>query len=261
MRAAALLFAAAAVSCAQQPGDLRQLVADSLRFVESDKGKDLDYSWRSDRKQFDSSGKITSQTTLVGEKTTVDGVAVHRVLEKDGRKLSEKEAREQEAKIREAVEKAKAERRAGKKGDGDAWVKEVGDALEFKMVGEELVNGRSAWVLTCSPRPGYSPRNMRARVFTKMNGRMWIDKEERQLVRAEAETFDTVSVAMGLLGRVEKGTRFQLARTRLPDGMWVLDTQSVRFGARVMMVKWLGNEIHTRHWNYRRSNSKPSGAN
>jgi hypothetical protein len=93
---------------------------------------------------------------------------------------------------------------------------------------------------------------MRAKVFTKMNGRLWVDKADRELVRAEAETFDTVNVGLGFLGRVEKGTRFRLARTRLPDGAWVLDSQRIRFGARVLLVKWMGKEIHTSHWNYQR---------
>lgn len=246
----ALLLVAGVLCFAQQPGDLRQLVRDSLRFVGDKNADSLEYSWRSERKQLDSSGKVTETTTLVGETVYVDDVPVRRVIERDGERLTPDEAREQEEKIRKAVAKAKAER--NKRGNENDWVKEVGEALEFKLAGEETVNGRAAWVLTCSPKPGYSPKNMRAKVFQKMNGRIWIDKAERQLVRAEAETFDTVNIGFGLFGKIEKGTRFQLAQKRLPDGMWVVDTQSIRFGARVMLVKWIGNEIHTKHWNYRR---------
>jgi hypothetical protein len=163
--------------------------------------------------------------------------------------------RSQEKNIHETVAKVKAERQrgSGKKGNQDEWIKEVGDALDFKLAGEETLHGRPAWVLTCSPHRGYSAKNMRARVFEKMNGKLWIDKAERELVRAEAETFDTVSVGFGFLGRIEKGTRFMLARTRLPEGAWVLDSQKIRFGARMLLVKWVGNEIHRTHWNYRRN--------
>lgn len=245
-----LLIAGLCGAQSRPPGDLRSLVHDSLRFVENDQlARQVEYQWQSERKQFDSSGRVTNVTTLSGEKATIDGVPVHRVTSRDGKKLTEDEQREHEAELREAAEKAKAEKRTGN-GRTD-WVKEVGDALDFQLAGEDHVNGRAAWVLTCTPRQGYSPKNMRAKVFQKMNGKMWIDKAERELVRAEAETFDTVNIGLGLLGRVEKGTRFQMVRTRLPEGAWVLESQNIRFGARMMLVKWIGSEIHTRQWNYR----------
>jgi hypothetical protein len=229
-------------------------VRDSLRFVENNPTHTFEYSWRSERKEFDSSGKVTSENMLMGEKVTIQGVSIHRLLERNGTTLTDDEIRSQEMRIKETIAKVKAERQRGpgKQANGDEWIREVGDALDFKVVGEETVDGRSAWVLTCSPHAGYSAKNMRARVFEKMNGKLWIDRADRELVRAEAETFDTVNVGLGLLGRIEKGTRFQLTRTRLPEGAWVLDSQNIRFGARVLLVKWVGNEIHRKHWNYRR---------
>jgi hypothetical protein len=142
------------------------------------------------------------------------------------------------------------EKRRRKSAEEDAWLKEIADALDYQYLGEEAVNGRMAVVLSCFPRPAYEPRNMRAKVLTKTRGKLWIDRADRELVRGDAEVFDTVGVGFGIIGRIEKGTRFHLERVRLPDGVWMMDNQTVRFGARLMLVKFIGNEMHSRYWNY-----------
>jgi hypothetical protein len=182
---------------------------------------------------------------------------VSRLTEKNGKPLSDDERREQEEQIKKALAKAKARsaaeiEKARREDEAeDAWIKEVPEALEYTFIGEEAINGRPAYVLTCVSRPGYSPKNMRARVLQKMKGKLWIDRADRELVKAEAETFDRVNVGFGILGRVEKGTRFALARRRLADGAWLAEYQYVRFGARIALIKWVGNEITTRLWDHR----------
>jgi hypothetical protein len=84
-----------------------------------------------------------------------------------------------------------------------------------------------------------------------LNGTIWIDKVDKELTRAEAEMFDTVNVGFGLLGKIEKGTRFEISRRKHADGPWLTDTEHVRFAARVMLLKSLNTEILNRYSEYR----------
>ena len=115
-----------------------------------------------------------------------------------------------------------------------------------------MIAGRVALVIGCSPRSEYSPRNLKARVFTRMNGTLFIDKAERQLVQVEAETFDAVNVGFGLIGRIEKGTRFRLSRARESSGDWLMREQSIRFSGRFLMLKHVGRELLMQWYEYRR---------
>lgn len=254
-----LLALVAAVSFAQAPGDLRALVRDSMASLDPAKTKTNDYAWEFsyERKEFDSAGAIKKQESRRGERTFQEGQIVSRVRERDGQPLSSDESRKQEETIRKRLAEYRSmslqeqERRKRKEAENMAWVTEIADALDYKYVGEENVKGRPAYVLTCSPRPGYVAKNMRARVLEKTNGKLWIDKADRELAKAEGETFDSVNIGFGLLGRVDKGTRFALSRVRIANGVWVLASQDIRFGARVALVKWVSNELNFRYWNHR----------
>jgi hypothetical protein len=52
----------------------------------------------------------------------------------------------------------------------------------------------------------------------KTTGTLWIDRTDRELVKAEAEVFDTVNIGLGLLGGVGKGRRFTLQGGDCPTG-------------------------------------------
>jgi hypothetical protein len=141
---------------------------------------------------------------------------------------------------------------APRKREDTSWLKEFPEALEFKKVGEEEIGGRVAWVLECSPRAGYKAQSLRGRVFEKTRGRVWIDVADSQLVRVDAAVFDTVSIGWGMAAKIQKGTRFQIDRRKLADGAWLPESQTIRFAAKVMMVKSLAIEDSARFSGYRR---------
>lgn len=141
---------------------------------------------------------------------------------------------------------------AARRAEDTSWLKDFPEALEYKKVGEEEIAGRVAWVLECTPRAGYKAQSLRARVFEKTRGKVWIDVADSQLVRVDAAVFDTVSIGWGMAAKIQKGTRFQIDRRKLADGAWLPESQTIRFAAKVMMVKSLAVEESARFSGYRR---------
>jgi hypothetical protein len=193
---------------------------------------------------------------------------VFRLIERDGQVISGEERRQNEESIAARVAELKAmtpeqrrkdeEENRRRTAENTSWLKEVPDALEYTLAGEETIHGRPAWILACEPRHGYRAKNLRARVFEKMRGRIWIDQEERELVRADVEMFDSVSVGWGVLGRIEKGTKFFLQRSRVGEGVWLPQAQTIRLSARMLLFKTLRSETTTRYSDYRhRSELEP----
>jgi len=241
---------------------LPDLVRDSLRFLDPATNKfadDYAYTVRTTRKQFDPDGNLRSQEYTVAVRTFQDGWSCYRVRERNGKPLSTDEQKQQEARIAKRISELQAlppderekERRAGGNARRIEWVREVPEALAFKSVGETVENGRRIVVVDAEPNPNYHARTMQARVLEKMKGKFWIDVEDRELVKAEGETFDSVNIGLGFLGLVEKGTRFSMERRKLADGKWVTANQNIKFGARVMLFKWLRNEIHSEFSDFR----------
>ncbi len=260
---ALLILLLAPAAWAGTPDDLRALVRQSLARLESSEKKAGDYGFvrKVERKEFASGGRIKNQWSLVLKRELEDGILVTRPIERDGKPLPEEERRKNQEALRkrqaelkaltpEQLEKRRAENRK-RESDEDAWLKEFPEALDYQLAGEETIDGRPAAILDCTPRPGYKARNMRARVFEKVRGRLWIDKAETELVRAEAEVFDTVNIALGLLGKIEKGTRFFIQRRRVAPETWLPETETVRFAARVMLFKSMNNEVTTRNSEFR----------
>ena len=238
---------------------LNDLVRDSLRFLDpSQKSQQYEYTVRSTRKQFDSDGKLKSQETTVAARTIEDDTFVYRVRERNGKPLTPAEQAQQEQKIAKRLAELRslppAERERQKKqwnGRGMEFVRELPDAMVFRQAGETTANGRRSVIVDAEPNPQYHARTAQARLFEKLKGRFTIDVTDREMVKAEAETFDVVSIGLGILGRVEKGTRFAMQRRKLADGNWVVAEQDIRFGARVMLVKWFSNEIHSEFSDFR----------
>jgi len=223
----------------------------------------MGYVRRNDHRQYHSNGSMKQGRSWTVEREFRDGISVIRLLERDGKPIPAEERQAEEDRIRKYIAEVKAmtpeqtarqkeerERNRRKESDEDEWIKEFPEALDYKPAGEEIIHGRPALVLAISPRPGYRPRNMRARVFEKVRGKVWIDKADTELVRADAEVFETVNIGLGIVGRVEKGTRFQLQRTKV-ESSWLPESQTIRFTARFLLFKSLNQESTTRYSNYR----------
>lgn len=252
-----LTFATLTGLAAAEP-DWRPIMRKAIERLDGGATRRSDYSFtcRRDSREFDSSGKVRSQTSMVTRTSPQDGVAVTRVLERDGQPISESEKAVNEEAIRKKVKELKAippEQRNSHRRSQDAWLMEMADALDFKHNGDETYRGRPAVVVDVSPRPGYKAKTMRARVFEKMKGRIWLDTADGEIVKAAAEMFDTVNIGFGLLGRIERGTQFHIERMKVDNQFWALERQRMRFAARVMLVKNLNQEVDLKFSDYRRN--------
>jgi hypothetical protein len=88
-----------------------------------------------------------------------------KLIAKDDKPLSAKEAAKEDEKIQKIIDKRKDESEVNRKKRGEkelkdreeerAFVREVADAYNFKLVGAEGVAGRNAWVIEGEPRPGF----------------------------------------------------------------------------------------------------------
>src|SRR5215831_1260383 len=248
---------------AETPDDFRSRVRQMLAGLEQTDRRLGDYGFvrAVERKEFSSNGALRSQHSWLFHRELRDGFLVSHLIERDGKGIPEEERRANDQIIAKRLAELKAmtpeqrrkeeEENRKRAAENNAWLNELPDALDYKLAGEEMVNSRPAWVLSCEPNKGYRAKTLRARVFEKMRGRVWIDKQEPELARADVEMFDTVSIGWGMLGRIEKGTRFFIQRTRVAKDQWLPEAQTLRFSARMLLFKSQHSEVTTRFSNFR----------
>jgi hypothetical protein len=152
----------------------------------------------------------------------------------------------------ERIAKYEAERKRD-----HSLIGELVKAFDFKLLGEQRLNGYDVYVLQAKPRPSYQPPDMETRVLTGMQGQLWIDKNTFQWVKVEAQVTRPVSIA-GFLARVEPGTRFELDKTPVSADVWLPRHFSMRSRAKILFLFHRHGQEDDTYFDYHKA--QPSSA-
>jgi hypothetical protein len=256
-------FCACFAAAASQPDPLaivRKAVDLSLR----NEALTREYSMiqRSVKRELRSDGSVASTKTETFEVHPVAGEPLQKLIQRDGKPLSESEAREQEDKFNLIVRERKNEtpqqrsrrlkKTEEKLNQRRAMLKELPDAFVFQIVGEEVIDGHEAWRIRATPRPGYTPTSTRGAILTRMEGQFWISRKDNRLIKVDAVTKDSVSFGW-FLAKVGPGTRITFEQMKLSDDVWVLRRFKMAYDLRIALVKHTRGETEHVMWNFKRA--------
>jgi hypothetical protein len=239
---------------------LIRVVAD--KDIENDKKQnDYTYIQREEEHKLDADGKVKSSESRTSEIMVLYGEQVRRLIAKDDKPLSEKDAAKEEEKIRKLTDKRKNENEEQRKKrleteekdreDARNFVGEVADAYDFRLIGTENLDGRETYVIEAEPRPDFRPRLKDAKILPKFRFRAWIDQAESQWVKLDAECIDTVSVGW-FLARIHKGSRLLIDQTRVNDEVWLPRHVAVKVDVRVALLKNFNLEADVTYRDYKK---------
>ena len=217
--------------------------------MENDKKqRDYTYIQREEEHKLDGKDQVKSSESKTYEIMVLYDEPVQKLIARDDRPLSEKDAEKEDEKIQKIIEKRKnesendrrkrLEKQEKDREEGRQFVKEIADAYNFRMVGEENLEGRETLVIDAEPRPGYEPHMKDAKFLPKFRFRVWMDRAEKQWVKLDLQCIDTVSVGLFLL-RLHKGSSIQIEQTRVNDEVWLPRHIALKLDARLALLKGL----------------------
>jgi hypothetical protein len=190
-----------------------------------------------------------------------DGVPVPPAeLEKQDRER-QKEAQEYVRRLAKQApaDRAKQAREYEKRRREDAEaVDEIFRVYEIRMLRREPLEGHDTIVFSLTPRPGARPRTREGRIMQKVAATAWVSESDFELVRAEVEAIDTISIGWGLLARVHEGSRAALQRTKVNGEEWLPAAVSYTASARVALLKMYRQGRGSEYSNYRKFNVETS---
>lgn len=216
-----------ALSAATPPPNVPDLISRSVEAIKADWSQSPNFSFVERDVERKKNERPTVKTYRV---LMIDGSPYNRLIAIDDQPLSPGDQAEEDRQLKLAIEKRPREserersRRLGKyqkeRRQDRAMLTGMVDAFDFKLVGEQTVDGHDCWQLEANPKPGYQPSNRETKVLTGMTGRLWIDQRENQWVKVQAEVVKPVSF-FGFLAKVGKGTRFLLEQEPVAPGVWL----------------------------------------
>jgi hypothetical protein len=231
-----ILAAALLIPAAYAQVDPKALVEQSIVNYNHDWREAMSWSYiQTDMTQADDATKIEAFEVI-----PLAGTPYDRLILRDGEPLDATEKRKEDRKfdktLKERSEESPEERadRIQKYEKARAFIDEVPNAYDFKLLGSETVNGRPAWVVQLTPRMGFVPESPHASILRHIVGKLWIDKQDVRWAKAEAPVMDKISIGV-ILARIGPGTNFKLEQTRITDDLWLPSRIAINGAARVLL--------------------------
>jgi hypothetical protein len=223
----------------------REIVSLSIAATErSWQARDhLIYVERDEDRSLDSLGQVKSENVDVSRMILVNGARFEQLMEHNGQPPSAAELKKNDENLEKLKHETPAEQtvRLRKDQENKSFLRDVQEAFDFQFIGEEIVVGRLAYVLQATPHPGYRGRGKYGKLLSKVEGKLWVDKQNFGLIRVDGQV--TQSFSMGVfVARVQRGSHIILEQACVGDGLWVPKRLNLRASARILFLKSLDME-------------------
>jgi hypothetical protein len=234
--------------------DARQIVGQSVAATERSWQARNHYVYmeRDEDRRLDSLGQVKSENVDVTRMILVNGARFEQLMEHNGQLPSATEQR----KSNEDLEKLKHETpveqtaRLQKDQENKSFLRDLLEAFDFALIGEEILDGRPAYVLQARPHPGYHAHGKFGKMFSKVEGKLWVDKQDFGWIKVDGQV--TQSFSMGLfVARVQRGSHIILEQSCVGDAVWVPKRLEVRASARILFLKNLDMDRILTYSDYR----------
>lgn len=173
----------------------------------------------------------------------IEGSPYQELIAVNGKPLSQDQQKQEKDKLRQEIAKRKSEspdakrqRVANYERDrqrDNTMMQQLTAAFDFELLKTGRLDGFDVYILKATPKPGYKPPNLDSQVLPGMQGRMWIDQTTFQWVKVTAQVIHPVSI-MGFLASVQPGTRFELEKRPIGNGIWAASHFAMHSNALVL---------------------------
>jgi hypothetical protein len=215
-------------------------------------------------KHLDKNGNVNSTEIKTYDIGFYYGEEYSRLIMKDDKPLDDKEKKKEDEKLEKFLAKLRnqsaeerqkrSDKEKKEREESRAYRLDVANAYDFRIVGEEELEGVKTWVIEATPRKDFKPTQPHADMLKKIKGKMWIDKKEYNWIRVEAEATDTISFGLFLF-RIHPGSRFNFQQMHLNDEVWLLRHLYINGGARIALLKNEAIEQEDTFSNYKKFSS------
>jgi len=204
---------------------------------------------------YDGNGRVKKVATSQYTFFYLDGEEVSTLVAKDGQPLSDEQQRKENERARKRVEELQKREARKEASDNDApGIGVFLRACRFVNPRRERYRGQDALVFDFEPNPEFKPRRLAERLAQRLAGVVWVDEKALSVARLEAYLVGDMTIAGGLLARVQKGTRLVLEQGFINNEAWLPTYAEAQGGVRLLMLKGFTIQEVTRYSDYKKFN-------
>ncbi len=216
--------------------------------------------------------KINKNGTVEEESETEDvsfykGRRIRRLTAKNGKPLTtseqEKENRDIEKQVKKIEDNLAKEARNDRK-DADRPGEDE-DGRKFSLVKlfkssrfvnprRERFREREVIVFDFEPNPEIKGGKGMEKFGSKQAGAVWIDPNDKQVVRVESRFLEPLKIAGGLVGALREGSTFVLESTHINEEIWLPAQIDINIGIKALLLFGFNINIAIRYSDYKRFN-------
>jgi hypothetical protein len=163
----------------------------------------------------------------------------------DGRPPTEEEMKH----AREQLEKLVKDADARKKNREEIVADAQKSATLLKMLPEAFLFTNDGRVgdsirLKFRPDPKFRPTSNEAKVFHSMEGVLFVDAKQGRLAKLSGELISDVKFGFGILGKLEKGGRFEVVQSEVAPHDWEMSRLDVHISGRALFFHTISEQQH-----------------
>ena len=179
--------------------------------------------------------------------------SLSRLLSTDGRPLDSKQQQKEDQRLSMLVSRPDEQRKLQQAKNKET---EQGARL-FNVLPDVFVFGYAGRqgdlvTLTFRPNPNFQPPSLGARVFHGMQGEMTVDAKQNRLAAMSGHLIADVKFGGGMLGRLDKGGRFEFRQGEVAPGQWEMILLGVDIKGKALLFKTIGLQESEHHSDFHR---------
>jgi len=205
--------------------------------------KDYIYRQAETEEHSDGHGGVKKREVRLYDVFWLQGVPVRKMLSKDGRSMTTEELKKEDERIDKEVAKVK-ERREKKdaqgkqtspRGEEEVTVSRFLELGVFSNERRVVVNGRETIAVDYAGDPKAKTRNRMEDVIRDLAGTVWVDEEDKTIVKLDGRFLNAFKIGGGLLVNIRKDTSFRLEQKKVNGEVWLPERIEGRGAARAML--------------------------
>jgi hypothetical protein len=211
--------------------DIPTLMQEVLKNQRKEEAVRKDYLYHAlqTSRDMDGHGAVKKTETKEYDIFWVGGVPVQRLVKKDGKELSADEQKKENERIDKEVAKAKEKRqKADSQGkETDARGNEEITPSRFLELGSFTnprrvkLDGRDTIAVDYIGDPKAKTRNRAEDVVRDLLGTVWVDEEDKMIVKLEGHFVNSFKIGGGLVVNIQKGTNFAMQMKKVNGEVWL----------------------------------------
>jgi len=234
--------------------DARQIVTQSIAATERSWQARDHYTFieRDVDRRLDALGQVKSENIDVTSMILVNGIRFEQLMEHNGQLPSPEDQKKSGKDLEKLKHETPAEQSARllKNQENRSFLRDLLEAFDFHLLGEEIVAGRPAYILQATPHPGYRSHGKYGRLLARVEGKLWVDKQDFGWLKVDGQVTQSFSIGL-LVARVQRGSHIIMEQTCVGDAVWVPLRLEMRASATILFLKSLDVERILTYSDYR----------